>query len=53
MAMDQAVKMAYNLDMFLVAISFYEASDHRIDGNAIGEIAQDVYERFRFLRPRQ
>lgn len=42
--------MAYNLDMFIVAISFYEASGHRIDGYAIGEIAQDIYERFRFLR---
>ncbi len=42
--------MAYNLDMFLIAVSFYEASDHRIDGNAIGEIAQDVYGRLKFLR---
>ena len=42
--------MAYNLDLFIVAISFYEASDHRIDGSAIGEIAQDIYERFKFLR---
>ena len=42
--------MAYNLDMFIVAISFYEASDRRIDGNAIGEIADDIYERFKFLR---
>ena len=42
--------MAYNLDMFIIAISFYEASGHRIDGYAIGEIAQDIYERFRFLR---
>ena len=42
--------MAYNLDMFLIAVSYYEASDHRIDGNAIGEIAQDVYGRLKFLR---
>ena len=42
--------MAYNLDMFIIAISFYEASGHRIDGNAIGEIAQDVYGRLEFLR---
>ncbi len=42
--------MAYNLDMFIVAISFYEASDHRIDGEAIGRIAQDIYERLKFLR---
>ena len=42
--------MAYNLDMFIIAISFYEASDHRIDGNAIGEIAEDVYGRLKFLR---
>ena len=42
--------MAYNLDLFIMAISFYEASDHRIDGSAIGEIADDIYERFKFLR---
>ena len=42
--------MAYNLDMFMMAISFYEASDHRIDGRAIGEIANNIYERFKFLR---
>ncbi len=42
--------MAYNLDMFIIAISFYEASDHRIDGAAIGEIAQDVFGRLEFLR---
>ena len=42
--------MAYNLDMFIIAISFYEASGHRIDGNAIGEIAQDVFGRLKFLR---
>ena len=42
--------MAYNLDMFIMAISFYEASDHRIDGGAIGEIANDIYEHFKFLR---
>ncbi len=27
--------MAYNLDMFIVAISFYEASDHRMDNRMI------------------
>ena len=42
--------MAYNLDLFMMAISFYEASDHRIDGRAIGEIADDIYARFKFLR---
>lgn len=42
--------MAYNLDLFMMAISFYEASDHRIDGRAIGEIANTIYERFKFLR---
>ena len=42
--------MAYNLDLFMMAISFSEASDHRIDGGAIGEIANDIYERFQFLR---
>ena len=42
--------MAYNLNLFIVAISFYEASDHRIDGSVIGEIADGIYERFKFLR---
>lgn len=42
--------MAYNLNMFIIAISFYEASNHRIDGEAIGEIAQEIFERLKFLR---
>lgn len=34
--------MAYNLNMFIIAISFYEASNHRIDGEAIGEIGDHL-----------
>lgn len=41
--------MAYNLDMMLIAISFFEASDHRIDGSAFGEIAEDIFSKLRFL----
>ena len=32
--------MAYNLDMLILAVSFYEASDHRMDGAAFQEIAR-------------
>ena len=38
--------MAYNLDMFILAISFYEASDHRMDGAAIRDIARDMARRY-------
>ena len=42
--------MSYNLDMFILALSFYEASDHRIDGPAITEMGNDIFEKYRFLR---
>ena len=42
--------MSYNLDMFILALSFYEASDHRIDGNAITEMGNGIFEKFSFLR---
>ncbi len=42
--------MSYNLDLMILSASFYEASDHRIDGGAIKEIAEDIFSRYRFLR---
>ena len=41
--------MAYNLDLMILAASFYEASDHRIDGPAIDEIARELFDRYRLL----
>ena len=42
--------MAYNLDLMILAASYYEASDYRIDGPAISEIAKGIMERYGFLR---
>ena len=42
--------MAYNLDMMIIAASFYEASDHRIDGESFLEMGKDILHRFAFLR---
>ena len=42
--------MAYNLDMFILAIAFYEASDHRMDGAAIRDIARDMARRYGAVR---
>ena len=41
--------LASNLDMFLLFLSFYEATDHRMDGEAIDEIIADLYSRLKFL----
>ena len=41
--------LANNLDMFLLFLSFYEASDHRMAGEAIDEIIADLYMRLKFL----
>ena len=41
--------MAHNLDLMILAISFYEASDHRIDGNAVTELANELYEKYKFI----
>ena len=38
--------MAYNLDLMILAASFYEASDHRIAGAAILEISRDMARRY-------
>ncbi len=42
--------MSYNLDLLIMTASFYEASDHRIDGGSVTEIADDIFGRLRFLR---
>ena len=41
--------LANNLDMFLLFLAFYEASDYRMGGDAIDEIIADLYERMKFL----
>ena len=41
--------LAGNFDMFLLFLSFYEASDHRLAGEAIDEIIADLYDRLKFL----
>ena len=41
--------LANNMDMFLLFLSFYEASDHRMAGEAIDEIIADLYARLKFL----
>ena len=41
--------MAYNLDLLILAVSFYEASDHRIGGEAINEIAERIFRKYRFV----
>ncbi len=41
--------MAYNLDLLILSASFYEASGHRIDGDAISEIARKVFDKYRFI----
>ncbi len=43
-------RMSYNLDMMILAVSFYEASDHRIDGEAIREIGEQLSRKYSFLR---
>ena len=41
--------MAHNLDLMIIAISFYEASDHRSDGNDITQLADEIYEKYKFI----
>ena len=43
--------LAGNLTMFIIFLSFYEATDHRLDGNAIDELLIEVYNSVRFLSP--
>ena len=42
--------MSYNLDLMILSAAFYEASDHRIDGPAIMEMAEGIFAKYRFLR---
>ena len=42
--------MAYNLDMMIIAASFYEASDHRINGESFLEMGKEILHRFACLR---
>jgi hypothetical protein len=41
--------LASNLDMFILFLSFYEASDHRVGGEAIDEIIDDLYKKLRWM----
>lgn len=41
--------LADNVAMFILFISYYEASDHRMGGEAIDEIIADLYDRLKFL----
>ncbi len=43
-------QMAYNLDLMILSASFYEASDHRIDGDAITQIARQISRKYGFVR---
>ena len=42
--------LANNLDMFILFLSYYEASDHRMDGAAIDKIIADLYHHLKILR---
>ena len=41
--------LANNLDMFILFLSYYEASGRRMDGSAIDEIIDDLYRQLKFL----
>lgn len=41
--------LAGNLDMFLLFLAFYEATDHRMAEDAIDEIIQDLYTHYKWL----
>ncbi len=43
--------LAGNLTMFIIFLSFYEATNHRLNGNAIDELLIEVYNSVRFLSP--
>ena len=42
--------MANNLDMMIIAASFYEASDHRIDGASFLEMGKEILQKYAFVR---
>ena len=41
--------LATNLDMFILFLSYYEASDHRMGGEAIDEIIDDLYKQMKWM----
>ena len=41
--------LANNLDMFILFLSYHEASNHRMGGDAIDEIIADLYKWLKFL----
>ncbi|MCR5806093.1 MAG: L-2-amino-thiazoline-4-carboxylic acid hydrolase [Oscillospiraceae bacterium] len=41
--------LANNFDMFILFLSYYEASGHRMAGDAIDEIIEDIYRHLKFL----
>lgn len=41
--------LANNLNMFILVIAYYEASGCRIDGAAIDEVLDDIYNRYKWL----
>ena len=41
--------LASNMDMFLLFIAYYEATNHRMGGEAIDEIIEDIYNRLKWL----
>ncbi|MBR3508010.1 MAG: L-2-amino-thiazoline-4-carboxylic acid hydrolase [Lachnospiraceae bacterium] len=41
--------LASNLEMFLLFLSYYEATDHRMAGEAIDEIIADLYNNVKWL----
>ena len=41
--------LASNLEMFLLFLSYYEATDHRMSGEAIDEIIADLYNSVKWL----
>ena len=43
-------RMSYNLDLMILAASYYEASGHRIGGEAVDEIAERISRRYGFVR---
>ncbi len=44
-------RMSYNMNIFIMFISYYEGSDYRIDGEAFDEIFDDFVCRYRFISP--
>ena len=42
--------LANNLNLFILFLSYYEATNHRMGGDAIDEIIADLYRQLKFLR---